>query len=63
MYRDQNKLSAVSRELCRPGASGEGRGEAYLCSGSHVASLVKGHRERHKHQMRGGMASSLPGLS
>lgn len=23
----------------------------------------KGHRERHKHQVRGDMASSLPGLS
>lgn len=51
----------------RGGGGGQGHrnragGVAYLCSGSHVAFLVKV-TERDKHQVRDDTTSSLPGLS
>lgn len=64
----QRSRSCVNSELYGMGALEVGVGgwgiwgTAYLCSGSHVVFLVKGHRERHKHQVRAGMASSRPGL-
>lgn len=44
------------------GPSEQSWGVAYLCSGSHVAFLVKV-TERDKHQVRDDTTSSLPGLS
>lgn len=62
-----HRLRSKSCAAWRPYGMGEPAGKvggmAYLCSGSHVAFLIKGHRERDRHQVRGDMTSSLPGLS